>query len=259
MIRGADVIKFVVSDVDGTLIYKNSHLNTARLPVMLKKLEEQSTPFAVATGRHYRELKKLFEQYEKEIICICCEGAYAVKNGATIYADAIERTAVKHIFDTFKNLSVAVEFHSINCSYISGASPLLFSKENARLGNVIKISSADEIKNDIFMISVYGNSKNFELPEDVRICYSSYGISEYVAKSASKFQAVKSICELNGITLSETLFFGDGKNDSELIKSCGISYTTYCADKSVFSLTDNHTRDVIGTIIRLADLRQRSK
>ncbi|MBE6623508.1 MAG: HAD family phosphatase [Ruminococcaceae bacterium] len=252
-----ELTKFVVSDVDGTLIYKDSHLNTARLPVMLKMLEEQSVPFAVATGRHYRELKKIFGQYEKEILCICCEGAYAVKNGATIYADAIERTSVKHFFDTFKNLPVAVEFHSINCSYILGASPLLLLKENSRLGNVIKISSADEIKKDVFMISVYGDFKNHTLPVDVRLCYSSYGISEYTSKTASKYRAVKSICELSGNALSETLFFGDGSNDAQLIRSCGISYTTYCADKSVFSLTDNHTRDVIGTIIRLAGAWQR--
>ena len=249
--------KFVVSDVDGTLIYKDSHLNTARLPVMLQKLKDQNIPFAVATGRHYRELKKLFGQYEKEILCICCEGAYAVKSGATVYADAIERAAVKQIFDTFKNSSVAVEFHSINCSYFSGASPLLFSKENSRLGNVVRVSSDGEIRNDVFMISVYGDCTKFDFPEGVRTCYSSYGINEYVANSASKLGAVKNICELNGFPLSETLFFGDGKHDSELIKSCGISYTTYCADKKAFSLTDNHTRDVIGTIIRLADMWQR--
>ena len=251
--------KFVVSDVDGTLIYKDSHLNTARLPVMLQKLKDQNIPFAVATGRHYRELKKLFGQYEKEILCICCEGAYAVKSGATVYADAIERAAVKQIFDTFKNSSVAVEFHSINCSYFSGASPLLFSKENSRLGNVIKISDADEIKNDIFKISVYGVFKNFTLPEKLKLCYSSHGICEYVKSSASKFCAVKNICAMTGTDLSETIFFGDGQNDRELITSCGTSYTTYCADKSVFSLADNHTRDVIGTIIRLAEKRQRSK
>ena len=56
------LFKMVVSDVDGTLIYKGEHLNTARFPVMLGRLNDLSSPFAVATGRHYRELAAMFRE-----------------------------------------------------------------------------------------------------------------------------------------------------------------------------------------------------
>jgi Cof subfamily protein (haloacid dehalogenase superfamily) len=246
------VIKFIVSDLDGTLIYKGSHLNTARLPLMQKKLDSLNIPFAIATGRHYREIKKLFGEFEKDIFCICCEGAYAVKNGNTLLANTIKKDTVRYFFDSLSKENVSVEFHSINCSYILNPTPLLLSKEKSRLGNIIPVSDINEIKSDIFMISVYGNIKNFKADNKTRICYSSATITEFVSHDATKYSSVKQICQSFGFDLSETLFFGDGENDAELLKSCGSSFTTYCADKEVFSLTSNHTRDVIGTIIRLS-------
>lgn len=250
------MVRCVISDVDGSLIYKGSHLNTARLPVMLKKLEALNIRFAVATGRNYCELKKLFGQYEKDIVCICSDGAYTVKNGCTLTSSPI----TEKCFDRFSILTKAsVVFHSVSKSFFYGSDTMAYRKEQARLGNVIRITSIKDIASDIFRISVYGDIRGFEPSEDIRVCYSSHGIKEYVSPKASKLSAAKTLCEGAGIPLSEVLFFGDGENDRDLILNCGTSYTTYCADSSVFGLTRNHTRDVIGTTIRLADSWQKNK
>lgn len=253
------MVKFVVSDIDGTLIYKGSHLNTARFPLMLEKLNALGIPFAVATGRHYSEIKKLFGTYEQNITCICCNGAYAVKNGATIVANPIMPTAAKSITDSLLSKKTSLVFHSIGNSYFLGDNSLVFRKEQGRLSDLCKITDVSEIKKDIFQISAYGEIKYIPMQEDIRISYSSRGIAEYVSSAASKFNTVKTLCETGGTPLSDILFFGDGENDAELIKACGLSYTTYCADRPVFSLTKNHTRDVIGTTIRLAEQWQKLK
>ncbi len=249
-----ELIGMVVSDVDGTLIYKGSNLNTARFPVMLSKLSERSVPFAVATGRHYRELKKLFGKNLRNLWCCCCDGAYVISNDEPVYSLPLPKSCISS-FDSFPTDSKnAVVFHSIDTSFILGGAYLLHSKESTRLGNLKKISSVSEIDRDIFFVSVYGsNAVSFVPPEGSRIAYQANGVREFVNSCASKFDAVKRLANLYGKSIDEIMFFGDGENDHELIEKCAVSYTTYCADKKVFGLTENHTRDCIGTIIRLCD------
>lgn len=247
------MIKLVISDVDGTLIYKNSHLNTARFPVMLDKLAGRSVTFAVATGRHYRELQKLFGVPVLSFPAICCDGAYTVIDGKPINATPISKNALRHFFDSFYGTQTALEFHSFSRTYILGASSLLYSKAKNRLSEVCRIDSYSDITDEIFYISVYGKTDKFIPHESVRLTYSSNGINEYANRNTSKAYAATLLAKEYDTSLDEVLFFGDGQNDRELILSSRISYTTYCADKKVFDLTCNHTRDVIGTVIRLCN------
>ena len=259
------LVKLVVSDVDGTLIYKGSYLNTARFPVMLKNLGDLNIPFCVATGRHYRELKKLFGNYCDTILCVCCDGAYAVFANKLLFGIPVGTEAVKNFFDAFVGKNIPVEFHSPDTTYILGGSPLFHSKEKSRLSEIKVISSPDEAEGEIFMISVYGNIctnadlKNFTLPGNLRVSYSSGNISEFVSSNASKYGSISKIASSCGISEKDILFFGDGQSDAELIEKCALSYTTYCADRKVFRLTGNHTRDVIGTLIRLSSEWKKQK
>ncbi len=245
----------VVSDVDGTLIYKGSNLNTARFPVMLSKLSERSVPFAVATGRHYRELKKLFGKHIRDLWCCCCDGAYIISNDEPVYSLPLPRSCIRAFFESFAaDSNNTVVFHSIDSSFVLGNSYLVQAKESSRLGNVKRIFCLSEIDREIYFISLYGTSSaSFAPPEGARISYQAHGVCEYVNRHASKYDAVKRLANLYAMTEKDIMFFGDGENDRELIENCGTSYTTYCADKKVFSLTPNHTRDCIGTIIRLCD------
>lgn len=250
------LIKIVISDVDGTLIYKGSHFNSARFPLMLSKLTEQKIRFAVATGRHYNELKTIFGSTLPRFTSICCDGAYAVNDNELVYSLPIPKISVKNFFETFAGTNVCAEFYSHDAAYLLGASHLTLSKETTRIKNVHVIHNFTELPDSIYKISLYGNIDSFVPHEATSLCYSSKGIAEYINRNASKYNAVTSILRKQDLDLSEILYYGDGKNDAELITKSGVSYTTYCADRSVFSLTHNHTRDVIGTTIHLCDSKK---
>lgn len=250
------MIKLVVSDVDGTLIYKREKLNKKRFPVMLKSLADSDVPFFTATGRHYREIRKMFGEQTNNFISICCDGAYAVAKQTLIYSLPIPKIAIKYFFDHFPDSQISIEFHSVDHSYILGASDKFFAKEQVRLSNIIRITNADEIKDEIYFISVYG--KDISLSHEcLRVSYSSDGIKEFVNRNASKYNAVHLIAKQLKIADSEILAFGDSENDNELLKKSGMAYTTYCADKKTFAITKNHTRDVIGTIISIFDTHKK--
>lgn len=247
------LIKTVISDVDGTLIYKGAHFNNVRFPIMLSKLSAKNISFAVATGRHYNELQKIFGKTLTDFSCICCDGAYAMQGSELIYSLPLPAITVKSFFETIAGTSICAEFFTADKAFLLGATSLQLSKEKARIGNVQTIHTLSELPENIYKIALYGNVKNFSAPEGAQICYNANGIAEYINRNASKYNAVSNILRTNNIFLSEVLYFGDGKNDAELLKNCGVSYTTYCADRSVFDLSKKHTRDVIGTLITLCN------
>ena len=72
------VVRLIVSDVDGTLVSDGSaDINTEIYDVILK-LKEKGIFFAVASGRQYASVKKLFRPIEDQIIIIAENGAYIV-------------------------------------------------------------------------------------------------------------------------------------------------------------------------------------
>lgn len=252
MIRSIVLVRLVVSDVDGTLIYKNEKLNKRRFPIMLQVLADSDIPFVAATGRHYREMKKLFCEQTSNFISVCCNGAYAVANENLIYSLPVPKIAVKQVFDQSNNTSNFVEFHSVDRTYILGATDAQYARSKSRFENVVRINSCDQINDEIYFISIYGKNINIS-HESLKICYSADGIVEFVNRNTSKYNTVHFLAKALGIDDSEIMSFGDAENDNELLQKSGIAYTTYCANKTTFMITENHTRDVIGTVINLFD------
>ncbi len=253
--------KAVISDIDGSLIYRGHHLNKTRFPLMLKKLSDKDIAFCLATGRTYGDVACLFGDLLDGVHILCCDGALSITGHKIVHSFPIRSYFLSYFFDfaknqtdTYVNLhkSFAIEFHGYTHSYIFTHSACLYHKEAAKLKNLKRISALEEIKEDIFKISLFSNS-SIGTPDGLRICYDKGGITEYVPKAATKLSAAKDLSDRLGIPLSCFTAFGDSDNDAELLCACGCSYSTYCAQKEVFELTDHHTRDVIGTVIRLAD------
>ena len=251
----------IISDIDGTLIYRGHSLNKARLPLMLERLRSRNIAFCLSTGRTLGEVEAIFGDMLRGIYVSSCDGALTTVDGVAISEYPVKSYLLEYFFSFAKERSdtrryspssFGIEFHGIEKSYIFTCSASLFHKEKARLKNLVKLDNISEIKEKIYKISVYG--KRVEaLPDGIRVCYGSGGIYEYVNSEASKLRAASALAKSLSAELSDFIAFGDGQNDTALLKSCGMAFTTYCAPKDVFTTTDNHTRDVIGTVIRLVD------
>lgn len=246
----------IVSDVDGTLIYKGGTLNTARFPLMLEKLRVLSVPFALSTGRSVSELQPLFGSFFSKLAAVCCDGACVLENGVPTDTLPIPDETVALLTERALDSGCAVELHGISQVYLIGAAFPLYSRELRRLSSLKKITHFAQASEPICKVTVYDCHLSEERISGARISYQARGVREYVNEKASKLSAVSKLAQLHDLSLSDVLYFGDGKNDADLLRQCGRSFTTYCADKSVFSLAHEHTRDVIGTLIRLADSRE---
>ena len=247
--------KIVFSDVDGTLVYKGHSFNAKRFPVMLEKLQKVGVVFGVCTGRSHSELEPLIRPYFPEIISVCCDGGCTYEKGVLTHGVPIEPDAISDFFDFARQTGASLELHTEKTVYLYNAPFILFSKEHRRLSDVTPIASEAEPQQAVYKISLYSERvKEADCPtRSVRLSYASRGIYEFVSDKASKYSAAAAILAERGETFENLFYFGDGENDAELLKSSGRSFTPYGTSPHVFSLSVEHTRDVIGTIIRLCD------
>lgn len=245
--------KMVISDLDGTLVYKGSSFNERRFPELLRKLQNYGAFFGVATGRSRAELEPLIAPYFSSVDAVLCDGACTFRGGRFVRGAAIEQTVLLSIFEHTKKNRCVLLLHAADTAYLYGASFVQRSREKRRLSEVYDISDISAVNEPIYKIALYGDNETSVSFPSLRLAYAAAGIREYVDEHASKLSAVKALLSDSGLSLSELTYFGDGENDAELLRSAARSFTPYCAAPDVFPLAREHTRDVIGTIIRLCD------
>ena len=83
------MIKLIVSDVDGTILTKGQTAVSDRVFDSINALKEAGKKVAVASGRTYGSLEKLFAPVKQDLYFICCDGAVIVYNDKVIYCKQI--------------------------------------------------------------------------------------------------------------------------------------------------------------------------
>ena len=71
------MIKFIATDMDGTLLNSNNEIHADFYP-MFQSLKEKDIIFAAASGRQYYNLRKQFEGYNQDLI-------YISENGSMVF------------------------------------------------------------------------------------------------------------------------------------------------------------------------------
>lgn len=174
-------VKLVVSDFDGTLLDCKEESVSEEICRVLDTLMEKGIVFAVSSGRTYCELLKFFPQYENIIYYICCDGAYTVKNGKTLYARQIGLSDIEPFFKyakAIKNFSFVL--HGAYNNYFFGANNKLKNDFNAESVNGIY-----EIKEKVFKITTYGSA--ITLPDNTALRIHWDGNEHNAAQFVNRF------------------------------------------------------------------------
>lgn len=82
------MIKFIATDLDGTLLDGEGALPSEIFP-LVARLSECGILFAPASGRQYANLKKLFFPVWEKLLFICENGALVRRGEETLYLDPI--------------------------------------------------------------------------------------------------------------------------------------------------------------------------
>ncbi len=97
------MVKFIATDLDGTLLDGERRLPEEIFP-LIAKLKELGVLFAPASGRQYANLKKLFEPVADDVLFICENGALIKYRGKTLHCHPIGNRYLKEALDEIRAL-----------------------------------------------------------------------------------------------------------------------------------------------------------
>lgn len=222
--------KYIVSDLDGTLIMDNGLIDKKSIGYIDDCLSRGIIDkFVIASGRHYRDLSTVlsFIKSKDSVIVICSDGQYICDYyGRIIYQ--FERYVEENlILECFKCKNViGMDIICKNEDY-SFTKPIL--KRLLRfIINIVRgdkntallsVSTAQKLSNIEKVVLYFNNSENLFIALDNYRCYKHQlkrGVIEVL--NVNKMDALRRLQDLSIISLDEAIYFGDDENDIECFK-----------------------------------------
>lgn len=223
--------KLFISDYDGTLGgFEGIDEETVKA---IKKYEKAGGKFVVCTGRMYKNIRDICENYGIADAVASCQGARINerKSGESLFAGEIENSLAAEVLYSIEKLPVKPAVLSEDCLYYTLNS---FYTDAYKKADIVKLKRvknlAEEVGKGIFPAlkvnvicdgdySLFDFIKNFGEKYKGRLIVNSGGpsLAEFVNPKCSKGAAVKFLANYYGINYDEIIAVGDSTNDVELI------------------------------------------
>lgn len=216
------MIRLVVCDVDGTLLPAGDRRISLDVLKGISALLDLGVSVAIASGRCESDLRRLFAPLSDRLYFISNDGAQCSLGSRTFYRRPISPSSLSRFF----NLSRATLISSVLCAEsgcfsLGGEAAEQFERE---VGEVRKISSLFDIKEDVFKVSVLGSADFARELSDVRRLSGKSKWNEFVSLGASKGSALSYLQLKLSISALDTAVIGNGENDLPMLKNA-----SFCA------------------------------
>lgn len=248
-------MKFVVTDLDGTLLYSRNVV-TDYTKTTLKKLNNKGIHFAIATGRGIQGVQAVLKQLNMDIYLIC-------NNGANIYDPQ-----GKCIFESTipKDISIAIlkEIRKNGLFFSAFLNDVFYydkddQVENFHSRHLFKESILDNYEECPALNKIIVGDDNPEVVSNIaQILKKKFGdLAEVMVsqptcldiapKGCSKGTGIKNLANIFNISHTEFMAFGDGENDIEMLRTAGHPVVMANAQdilkKEFSNLTNSNTED----------------
>ena len=180
------MIKWIISDMDGTLLVEPNKLPDDFDEIM-DLLKQHNIMFSPASGRQYQALVSQFPKYKDDLLFISENGTYVCQHDKEIFSATLPDTAVQKIID-----------------------------ETAKLPKVEIVLSGKK--------GGYIISQNKEFHDELQVVLSSDIWVDIIPLGINKGVAIQKLQKKLNIKPEECVAFGDYLNDYEMMQSVYYSY-----------------------------------
>lgn len=220
-------IKAVFFDVDGTLVSFKTHKVPASTEKAIEALKSKGIQVIISTGRSINHLDHV--RYLDFDGFITFNAGYCVdKGGELLLRSGLDARDVASVIEEAKNTSLGFSFMSEKEVGIHNVTPevqSVYAQLNLSVPPSIDLDTYDTssvLQANIFISAEEENPfMRRVMPNSVATRWSP-AFADVNPKGQSKRNGVQVFCEKLGIHPSETLSFGDGGNDVEMLKHTGI-------------------------------------
>lgn len=241
------MIKAAFFDVDGTLLSHKSKTVPQSARDAIAKLQAQGIPCLVATGRQISEMNKLpvadipFDGY------ITLNGQLTLdRDKKMLYGTPLSGKAKDFLVKMFSENRLPALLVEEEAVYLN------FYDE--RVG-IVQAAISSEVPpfgtyagKDVYQVCAYmapGDEKVLEeIADECVMTRWAIGGMDIIAKGGGKVTGIQKYLERQGIAVEDTIAFGDGENDIEMLEFAGIGVAMGNADEEVKAVADYVTTDI---------------
>lgn len=240
-------IKAVFFDVDGTLVSHTKRNVPESTKLVMEKLKEKGIKRVLATGRHMSEISILpIENMEFDAYIMLNGQLCLDSTGNVILENPITGFDKEYFIKIFNEKSVPIMFVEKDEMYIN------FINESVEIAQDAISTPLPDVKNytgnEIYQVILYVDeetenriSKNLVGSKITR--WNEYAL-DVISYSGGKESGIKEYLKLNNIKREETMAFGDGENDIDMLKFVGIGVAMGNAESCVKESADYITNSV---------------
>lgn len=259
------MIKFVVADMDGTLLNSKKEFSPSLFP-LIRTLKKMGVRFGVASGRQYYNLLEEFKEFDEDILYIAENGAIIFDHGENIYVNGIDQEKlVAPVLATRKMGNAHAVLCGAKCAYYESDNPdLIYNVEmyyarNQRVPDVLEAAKQDSICKIAVFNEVDAESTILSglqaFDGDLLVSLSSKNWVDIMNPGINKGRAIQFIQQLYAIEPSECMAFGDYLNDYEMMQVCDYSYAMANAHPDLkrisnFMAKSNDEDGVVDAVVR---------
>lgn len=228
------MIKFIASDLDGTILRNGAQSVDASTIEVIKRLLDAGLYFAPASGRQIVSLKRLFEPVSDRLVYISENGALSEYKGEVIAKTPMDRKlAMQIIEDVYEQPDCEVLISGQHTAYIKPKTEEYLYRMtkvvNYKTTLVEKFSDIDEdiLKIAVCDLSGIKNSKEHFFNKwegQASIAVSGELYLDFMESSVTKGKAMRQIQDYFGFSVDECMAFGDNYNDIDMLDAVTYSY-----------------------------------
>lgn len=243
------MIKAIFFDIDGTLASFKTHRISDSTRKSIEMIRNKGIKVFIATGRHLSVINNLdnmeFDGYMTLNGCYCLQGTDKV-----IFKKSIEQTDVNSFIDYLQQKRefpcLFVEEHRISMNYIDEEAEFLVNLLKQDFPQIEELDSYRD--KEIFQLTAffkdYQEEEVMSLLPDCSVMRWYPTFADVITKGVDKGVGIDQFCNYYGFLLEETMAFGDGGNDIEMLQHAGIGVAMGNAKEEVKQAADYVTDSV---------------
>ncbi len=245
------MVKAIFFDIDGTLISFNTHTMPESTLASLHTLRSQGIKLFVSTGRPKKNIGFLnnffhFDGY------ITLNGQYCFTPDGKVFHDhPISADNIEKVIPYLEKNKIACDFVESEKMYINLINEKVTSFYN-RLGNTVKPAPIEDIKQaigkKIYQLSPFISEEEedefFIHMPDCKSARWCTAFTDVVPLDGGKGSGLLKALDYYGIRQSESMAFGDGGNDIEMLQTAQIGVAMGNGGEKVKHIADYVTASV---------------
>ncbi len=228
------MIKAIFFDIDGTILNGNKGIPNSTL-LALDKLREKDIKTIICTGRGYSETKPLNLKDFDDYILLNGQICYDNKDNIVYKKPIKDKEKLIELFNSKKFPFGLIDEKETYLNCIDDYVKSVHDSINLTMPVVKEYDGQD-----IYQALAYGKVKDYiekELPDFLAVSWHFDGV-DIVPKDSGKDKGIIEYCKLRNIDIKDTMSFGDGDNDREMLKTTGIGVAMGNAIDSVKVVAD---------------------